>query len=153
MGFIKWLYHLNDAPKEIRHLHWKQRWDIMEECRRRVHPDGKGNNAADQAVRVVLLIIPLSIFAGLEAGIWGGILTAVVLIAISAVFLLRLYARQNREPDMQTALKKILAEQNIRPGYCLGCGYDLRGTAGGQCPECGAEIPAGESEDEHNADN
>lgn len=26
--------------------------------------------------------------------------------------------------------------------YCRGCGYDLRGTASGECPECGAKIDA-----------
>lgn len=25
----------------------------------------------------------------------------------------------------------------IRPGHCRGCGYDLRGTPGPVCPECG----------------
>ena len=24
-------------------------------------------------------------------------------------------------------------------GHCLKCGYDLRGTSGGVCPECGVE--------------
>ncbi|MEE9130014.1 MAG: hypothetical protein V3T84_08345 [Phycisphaerales bacterium] len=29
-----------------------------------------------------------------------------------------------------------------RRGHCLKCGYDLRGTSGGEvCPECGAELP------------
>lgn len=27
-------------------------------------------------------------------------------------------------------------------GRCMGCGYDLRATAGGRCPECGAPTPA-----------
>lgn len=30
-----------------------------------------------------------------------------------------------------------------RRGRCLGCGYDLSGTAGGVCPECGKETAAG----------
>lgn len=26
-----------------------------------------------------------------------------------------------------------------KPGYCVTCGYDLRGNPLGRCPECGAE--------------
>jgi hypothetical protein len=39
----------------------------------------------------------------------------------------------------------------IRPGHCRGCGYDLRGTPGPVCPECGRPAlvlqgPAGNSD-------
>ena len=27
------------------------------------------------------------------------------------------------------------------PGRCLGCGYDLRATTTGKCPECGTLVP------------
>jgi hypothetical protein len=34
------------------------------------------------------------------------------------------------------------AARRARRGQCVGCGYDLRGTVGGPCPECGAAAEA-----------
>ncbi len=30
--------------------------------------------------------------------------------------------------------------QRLEQGLCVRCGYDLRGNASGQCPECGCEV-------------
>jgi hypothetical protein len=35
----------------------------------------------------------------------------------------------------------VRARRARRVGRCFSCGYDLRGTSGGRCPECGAERP------------
>jgi hypothetical protein len=35
--------------------------------------------------------------------------------------------------------RKLLRLERLSQGLCVGCGYDLRGSAaGGRCPECGA---------------
>lgn len=36
---------------------------------------------------------------------------------------------------------RIRAWRRVRKGLCGGCGYDLRGTPGDRCPECGTERP------------
>lgn len=34
-------------------------------------------------------------------------------------------------------------KKQMKPGYCSACGYDLRGSVGGRCSECGkANLPA-----------
>ena len=34
-------------------------------------------------------------------------------------------------------LLRVLKEGQIRPAFCIACGYDLRATRGDTCPECG----------------
>jgi hypothetical protein len=36
--------------------------------------------------------------------------------------------------------RRWVVERRRRGGMCAACGYDLRGLAGGRCPECGAEV-------------
>ncbi|MEX0887016.1 MAG: hypothetical protein WD009_11310 [Phycisphaeraceae bacterium] len=38
------------------------------------------------------------------------------------------------------AIQRLIDAGNIYLDYCLHCHYDLRGTSGDRCPECGAEI-------------
>ena len=37
-------------------------------------------------------------------------------------------------------VRRVLKERQIRPAVCLACGYDLRGSCGDVCPECGQVI-------------
>jgi hypothetical protein len=41
-------------------------------------------------------------------------------------------------PVVRWGVRRGQAWRRGRRGWCLGCGYDLRGAAGGRCPECGA---------------
>ena len=42
------------------------------------------------------------------------------------------------DPAETDALRQFLAERDVA---CPGCGYNLRGSAGKQCPECGIALP------------
>ena len=44
-------------------------------------------------------------------------------------------------------LAAVFLKLNIRPSHCGSCEYDLRGTDGDACPECGAQlVPKTETE-------
>ena len=38
-------------------------------------------------------------------------------------------------------------KRRVRPGYCVGCGYDLTGNVSGVCPECGRSVVPDASRD------
>ena len=71
----------------------------------------------------------------------AGITIVATLLAIRVV---RYLHRQQEE--------KVRIQPQAVQATCLGCGYDLRGTPGVACPECGAGIPGrGEYDDEFSA--
>jgi hypothetical protein len=39
-----------------------------------------------------------------------------------------------------TGILWLLLGRFVRPGCCVGCGYDLRGSASNRCSECGREM-------------
>lgn len=47
-----------------------------------------------------------------------------------------------------TVAGHVLERQRVRrsSGYCSGCGYDLRGSPGPRCPECGTRFDGSEVE-------
>lgn len=43
-------------------------------------------------------------------------------------------------PGVATAIQRVRAARRVRLGRCVHCGYDLRGSAGEVCPECGRPL-------------
>jgi hypothetical protein len=55
-------------------------------------------------------------------------------IAVAAAFSVPMVRLRRR------VLLGVIRERKIRPAVCVECGYDLRVTTGGVCPECGEPI-------------
>lgn len=63
---------------------------------------------------------------------WAGI----ALVLISAFFMqFRLQRRTHRR-----LLEEEVYKRGLRPAVCFSCGYDLRATIAGRCPECGTRL-------------
>lgn len=71
----------------------------------------------------------------ITAGIWLDVFSSVV--SAGAAWLAILII-QRIHRDQQEKARRV---PEVGQSVCMGCGYDLRGTPGTHCPECGTPIP------------
>ncbi len=69
------------------------------------------------------------------ASVWVAVLLAAAGLSLLAVM-------RGWQGEKLVLYEQVLAERGRRPPKCFGCGYDLRGTPGESCPECGRKIAA-----------
>jgi hypothetical protein len=133
----RWYGNTEDQP-ELQHLSVRERIDIDEQVHSRVvaHPGLWLLTLTVVAVGIGLFPLAMLLLFRFErpSDLWGiaGVLAAQIAVT-AAVFIAGIRLRRR-------TLLHILREQEIRPAFCLTCGYDLRGTPGDLCPECGQLI-------------
>ncbi|MFK7790418.1 MAG: hypothetical protein AB8C95_13110 [Phycisphaeraceae bacterium] len=60
--------------------------------------------------------------------------------ALAGIFIIAVIDNVLHHKRTENIFTQLLFESGIRPNHCLKCKYDLRGSAGNNCPECGESL-------------
>lgn len=88
----------------------------------------------------VLAMVGLGLMSVLLFGIWDMPVPAIPTGLLTLIFLVIAYLYQIN--SVRRTMRAEIRELVARCGspLCLSCGYDVRGSPGSRCPECGAPI-------------
>lgn len=96
----------------------------------------------------VVVLLPIGIYAIDELGLadWQGYLLLMLLLMPS--ILASVYVKKKEDRIKRKFFSKYMIACELRPDYCLICGYDLRASHTEQCPECGERLAFIENPDQ-----
>ncbi len=63
--------------------------------------------------------------------------TSFLLLPLAIVVVTRIVQKIYDGRRIKRILRQMLLRRGIRPAVCFGCGYNLRASTSGTCPECG----------------
>jgi hypothetical protein len=125
------LWRISEFP-ELDHLETGERADVLRRVPGWTYP----------------LLVARAVVGGLLAGGTVGMFVArrpnevIFMTTLCAAGLVAVVIYQLQLKQLRRLMREELAKgfHGTRPPFCFSCGYDLRGTTGWHCPECGQGV-------------